>query len=580
MTTAKVEKIDLVSKVTANGKIQAQRKVDMSALVMGQIVNLAVKEGDHVKKGQLLLQIDRAQLAAQAQGREASLAAMRHDLDAAKATAAQAKFDYERAKQNFKGHILAEADYQKAKSTLETSQANLAATEERMNSTMADLAASRDSLSKTTVTAPIEGIVTALPIKEGEVTVIGTMNNAGTQLMTVSDMGSVEAVMMVDETSVPQVKVGQKATLSIDAYPNKKFEGTVTEVGSSPVPKNDPDLLALVANSEAINFKVKIKLDNPPDTIRPGFSVTADIVTGRRDGATAIPIQALVVRDVEKKDKSAAGRAPRDRRGRLHDQGRQARLREGEDRHRRRADDRGRPRARSPARRSSPARSRSSARSRRATGSSSRRKAEQEGRAEDGMTTSELFRVSSAALTRHKLRAFLTLLGVIIGVATVVGVVSVISGLNSYVKDKVIGLNPDIFIFTKYGIITSREELLAARKRRDLTLTDMEVVRRECRSCAQVGARGERSGRSSSATASCPRSRSRATRPNMGEAMNFDIDNGRYFTEAEYDQRRRSPSSAGTSRTSCSRTSIRSAGRSRSTATRSRSSGRSPSRAR
>jgi len=306
VTTAKVEKLDLVSKVTANGKIQAQRKVDMSALVMGQIVNLAVKEGDHVKKGQLLLQIDRAQLAAQAQGREASLAAMRHDLDAAKATAAQAEFDYQRAKQNFEGHILAEADYQKAKSTLETARANLAATEERMNGTVADLAASRDSLSKTTVTAPLEGVVTALPIKEGEVTVIGTMNNAGTQLMTISDMGSVEAVMMVDETSVPQVKVGQKADLTIDAYPNKKFVGTVTEVGSSPVPKTDPDLLTLVANSEAINFKVKIRIENPPDTIRPGFSVTADIVTGRRDGATAIPIQALVVRDVPKKDKAPA----------------------------------------------------------------------------------------------------------------------------------------------------------------------------------------------------------------------------------------------------------------------------------
>jgi len=310
VTTAKVEKLDLVAKVTANGKIQAQRKVDMSALVMGQIVNLAVKEGDHVKKGQLLLQIDRAQLAAQAQGREASLAAMRHDLDAAKATADQAKFDYERAKQNYEGHILAEADYQKAKSMLETANANLAATEERMNSTMADLAASRDSLSKTTVTAPLDGVVTALPIKEGEVTVIGTMNNAGTQLMTVSDMASVEAVMMVDETSMPQVKLGQKASMSIDAYPNRKFEGTVTEVGSSPIPKTDPDLLALVANSEAINFKVKIRIDNPPDTIRPGFSVTADIVTGRRDNATAIPIQALVVRDVPKKDNArSSGRA-------------------------------------------------------------------------------------------------------------------------------------------------------------------------------------------------------------------------------------------------------------------------------
>ncbi len=303
VTTAKVDKLDLVSKVTANGKIQAKNKVDMSALVMGQIVNLAVKEGDHVKKGQLLLQIDRVQLAAQAQGREASLAAMRHDLDAARANAEQARADYERAKQNFAAKILAEADYQKAKSSLDAAEATLAATEQRMNSTSADLVASRDSLSKTTVTSPLNGIVTSLPIKEGEVTVVGTMNNAGTELMTVSDMGEVEAVMMVDETSVPQVKLGQKATLSIDAYPNRKFSGTVTEVGSSPIPKNDPDLETLVANSEAINFKVKIRLDDPPDTIRPGFSVTADIVTGHADGASAIPIQALVVRDVPSKDK-------------------------------------------------------------------------------------------------------------------------------------------------------------------------------------------------------------------------------------------------------------------------------------
>jgi len=311
VTTAKVEKTDLVSKVTANGKIQARRKVDMSALVMGQIVNLAVKEGDHVKRGALLLQIDRAQLAAQAQGREASLEAMRHDLDAAKANAEQAKFDFERAKQNFQAKILAEADYQKAKSNLDSAVATLAATEQRMNSTSADLVASRDSLSKTTVTAPIDGIVTFLPIKEGEVTVIGTMNNAGTQLLTISDMAEVEAVMMVDETSVPSVKVGQKAALAIDAYPNRKFEGTITEVGSSPISKTDPDLLTLTANSEAINFKVKIRLDNPPDTIRPGFSVTADIITGRIDGATAIPIQALVVRDVQMKDKKpAAGARP------------------------------------------------------------------------------------------------------------------------------------------------------------------------------------------------------------------------------------------------------------------------------
>ena len=150
------------------------------------------------------------------------------------------------------------------------------------------------------------------------------------------------------------------------------------------------------------------------------------------------------------------------------------------------------------------------------------------------MTTSELFRVSSAALTRHKLRAFLTLLGVIIGVATVVGVVSVISGLNWYVKDKVIGLNPDIVIFTKYGIITSREEWLLARKRRDLTMTDMEVVRRECRKCAQVGARGERRRPVKAGDRKLPEVEIQGHTPNMSEAMRFDINAGRYFTESEY----------------------------------------------
>jgi HlyD family secretion protein len=293
--------------VTANGKIQARRKVDLSALVMGQIVNLAVKEGDKVNRGQLLLQIDRAQLAAQTAGRESALAAMRSDLQAAQANAEQAKFDYDRARRNWEAKILSEAEYQKAKSVYDTARANLSATQQRLQESGANLAASRDSLSKTTVSAPIAGVVTYLPVKEGEVTVIGTMNNPGTQLLTISDMSEVEAVMMVDETSVPEVKVGQKANLNIDAYPNRPFEGVVTEVGSSPISKNDPDLLSLTQGSEAINFKVKIRVVNPPETIRPGFSVTADILTGRKEGATAIPIQALVVRDVPKKDGKPAG---------------------------------------------------------------------------------------------------------------------------------------------------------------------------------------------------------------------------------------------------------------------------------
>jgi putative ABC transport system permease protein len=151
------------------------------------------------------------------------------------------------------------------------------------------------------------------------------------------------------------------------------------------------------------------------------------------------------------------------------------------------------------------------------------------------MTTAELFRVSSSALTRHKMRAFLTLLGVIIGVATVVAVVSVISGLNTYVREKVIGLNPDIVIFTKYGVITSREEWLIARKRAPVTMNDMAVVRRECRLCAEVGARGDRTRPIKYEDRKLSDVNIQGHTPNMGEAMKFDITSGRYFTQAEYD---------------------------------------------
>jgi len=308
VTTAKVETVDLVAKVTANGKIQARKKVDMSALVMGQIVNLAVKEGDHVKKGQFLLQIDKVQYAAQAEGKEATLAAARHDLESAQSAAAQAKIDYERAKQNYEGKILPEADYQHAKTAWQQATAALAASEQRMRSTVADLAASKDWVSKTTVTAPLDGVVTALPVKEGEVTVIGTMNNPGTQLLTISDMSIVEAVMMVDETDMPNVKVGQKAVVNIDAYPDHPFDGVVTEAGSSPIPKNDPDLEGLTTTSDAINFKVRIKVLEPPETIRPGYSVTADVITANRVKALSVPLASVVIRDSPTGERTPAGK--------------------------------------------------------------------------------------------------------------------------------------------------------------------------------------------------------------------------------------------------------------------------------
>ena len=292
VTFAKVERSDLTSKVSATGEIDAQRKVDLSANVMGQIVNLAVREGDVVKKGTFLLQIDQKQLAATAQGAAASLQALFSDRDAARANLAEAERISQRAQKNYDDRIIPMAELDRARTALDSARASVSAYEQRIEQARANLAAARDTLSKTTITAPMDGIVTALPVEEGEVAVIGTMNNPGTVLLTIADMSVVEAVMEVDETDIPNVKVGQRATVTIDAYPNKTFEGLVTEVGSSPMNRQGAQ-----SGQEAVNFEVKIQVQNPPEGIRPGFSASADIITGTRTKAVAVPIQALVVRE-------------------------------------------------------------------------------------------------------------------------------------------------------------------------------------------------------------------------------------------------------------------------------------------
>ncbi|HET7437332.1 MAG TPA: efflux RND transporter periplasmic adaptor subunit [Thermoanaerobaculia bacterium] len=302
VTFGKAERMDITSKVSANGQIDAKRKVDLSANVMGQIVNLAVREGDTVKKGDFLLQIDQKQLAASAQGAAASMRALLSDLDAARANALEAQRNADRAKKNYDEKIIPLAEYDRTRTTVDSTRANVAALEQRIAQGRANLAAAEDTLSKTTMRAPMDGIITALPVEEGEVAVIGTMNNPGTKLLTVADMSVVEAVMEVDETDIPNVKVGQHASVTIDAYPNKTFGGVVTEVGSSPIAKNGLG----AASGEAINFEVKIQLENPPAGVRPGFSASADIITGTAVQAVSIPLQALVVREKEGAPKKGA----------------------------------------------------------------------------------------------------------------------------------------------------------------------------------------------------------------------------------------------------------------------------------
>jgi HlyD family secretion protein len=308
---AKVGREDLQAKVTANGKVEAQRKVDISATIAGQITRLAVEEGDRVKKGQFLLQIDQVNPRAAARSTQFSMQALLRDLDSARASREQAKADFERAQRNHAAGILAEADLQKARTAFMTGEATVAAAQQRVDQARATLEGAQDLLSKTTIRSPIDGVVTARRVEEGEVAVIGVQNSPGTVLLTISDMSVVETEMEVDETSIPAVKVGQHAKVRIDAYPNQTFDGVVTEVGGSP--------LTTAANgTEAIKFKVKIQLQAPPPDVKPGLSAQADILTGFRANALVVPIQALVVRDVKTPDgkpAAASSGPPRDEEG-------------------------------------------------------------------------------------------------------------------------------------------------------------------------------------------------------------------------------------------------------------------------
>lgn len=306
---ATVSRADLQAKVTANGKVQAQKKVDISATIAGQITRLAVEEGDRVRKGQLLLQIDAANPRANARSTEAGVLALMRDLDSARANLEQAQDDFNRAEENFKALIIPEAEFRRTGTALATANAAVLASQRRIDQARATSEGARDTLAKTTVLAPMDGTITAKRVEEGEVAVVGVLNQPGTVLLTISDMSVVETELEVDETSIPSVKVDQEALIRIDAYPNRTFTGAVTEVGHSPIIRTGNQ-------AEAIKFKVKIQVKDPPPGIKPGLSVQADILTGFRSQALVIPIQALVIRDIElKPGETPKPGAPRDEEG-------------------------------------------------------------------------------------------------------------------------------------------------------------------------------------------------------------------------------------------------------------------------
>ncbi len=318
VTTEDVKKRRLEAIVSASGKIQPKRDVNISADTMGRVTELAVNEGDRVSKGQFLLQIDPRNLRTAVQRTEASLAAarsqveqLRVSIESARVGLKQAEDTYTRQQNLWKGGLTTRETLERAESDLKLRQADLRSQEQqlqtqqmRMESENATAAGARFDLSKVRIESPITGIVTRRNIEEGETVVIGTMNNAGTVLLTIADMSVIQAEVEVDETDLPTVKMGQTAKVTIDAMPGQSFTGKVTEIGNSPIQATG------TAASQATNFKVVVTLDKEIAEVRPGFTCTAEITTAVRDDVLAVPIQATTVREVIVDDKGNVVRPP------------------------------------------------------------------------------------------------------------------------------------------------------------------------------------------------------------------------------------------------------------------------------
>lgn len=295
-----VARRDLVSAVTASGKIEPKTKVDISADITGRIIRMAVREGDLVRKGQFLIQIDPAQYEAavsQAQGlvasTEATLAQTRANLD-------QAERAWNRARQltQLGPNLIAPEAAEQAQTSYQVAQANYQATRAQLEQSRAGLQQARDNLAKTRLTSPISGRVVRLAVEEGEVAVPGTFSRETGLLMTIADLSVILAKVQVDETDVVRLTSNDSVQVTIDAYPDTSFLGRVTKISHSA--KLTETQTASGSNDRAVDFDVEVTLDNPPRDIRPDLSCTARMVTDTRSRALSIPIIALTVRDHEK----------------------------------------------------------------------------------------------------------------------------------------------------------------------------------------------------------------------------------------------------------------------------------------
>jgi len=341
--TGKVIREDLATVVSASGEIKPKTYVNIGAQGYGKIVKLFVKEGEIVKKGQMLAQLENVQSAADVAAQRANLTASQTDamaqdaaiqtsvadLKRAQADKEQKELDYKRAEDLFKAQLIAKSDYDARKAAYDVAVAQLAQAEARIVQSKAqrDSAVGRisqakatltrysDQLSKTVYAAPFDGIITNLPVREGESVVVGIQNAPGSTLMTIADMSVITAEVRVDETDIVNVKLDQPVEVTIDALPNQTFKGRVTEIGDQAIIRSSgvATSQSTTGSTEAKDFKVVVTLDNPPQNLRPGLSTTAKVTTASKSSTLAIPIQALTIRTpadlADPKDKKSASAA-------------------------------------------------------------------------------------------------------------------------------------------------------------------------------------------------------------------------------------------------------------------------------
>jgi HlyD family secretion protein len=296
VTMEKVEKHDLASIVSASGEIKPKKSVNISAQVPGRIIKIGVEEGQRVKAGDFLMKLDSTQYEANAERDRALIHLYRTELIKAEARLKKDKSFYERQKKLYEEQLISKEQLEEAKTIHEISIAQQQSIHYQIDQAQASLQSSMDNLSKTAYNSPIDGIITSLRIEEGEIAMIGTMNNPGTVLMIIADLSVMEVEVEVDETDVIGIKIGHQAEVRIDALPDQTVAGKVTEIGSSALQK-------LTSSQESKDFKVIITLENPPENLKPGLSASADITTAEKKDVLAVPISALVLREKEEEEK-------------------------------------------------------------------------------------------------------------------------------------------------------------------------------------------------------------------------------------------------------------------------------------